>query len=144
MGAYFQYVNLDRLEVINLSSVWNIKGGAYTSWGLQTALLQVFLGGPAGREFNPPELIGRWQGQRVAIECDDYGPNWTRSDSVEWPDAGMAALVWMLARPAPGNTSLLTAWLSARDFEFRDDQYDQLHSWLRKQVNPMNWIESRD
>lgn len=151
MGAYFQYVCLDRKEVISLSSVANIKGGAYTQWGLQTAILQVFLGGPRGRDYNPgnddlwsiklnPLPLGLWQGLRVAIECDDYGPNWTRKSDVDWPDVGMLFLLWLREK------GILVQWLKARDL-YGDDKraeymWAQLDKWLyenSEQLERTHW-----
>ena len=93
MGTYYQVVNYDKHEVIDLFEVTNIKAGAFEAWSLQTAILNTFLGFSWRGELSWPEWTGRWAGDRIEIQNDAtvYPPG-KDTDEGDWPDAGMMFL----------------------------------------------------
>lgn len=135
MGTYYRLVNLDKREIIDLPDVANIKYGAYAIWGLQSAILNTFLGFSWSREhFDVASWCGRWAGDRIRLEND--GADWEHPDCAgNWPDVGMEFLSWLEAKDN-GSGEHLWEFCKAANLDShigsREDFMEGLQEWRQE------------
>lgn len=129
MGTYYQVVNYDKKEYICLSSIANIKYGAYTQWSYQVAILTVLLGSSYYREIDlPKEFVGKWAKDRIIIENDsedNESDDWDENiEDRDTKDIGM----FFLAKLRKGGK--LAKWLEIVKQNFDDWQLKELDKWI--------------
>lgn len=99
MGVYYWYENTDRQEVISLSSVVNIKYGAFDHPHLQARILNIFLGfDPYRKGLDLGAWVGRWENQRIRLANDSKDDD----HDEEWKDAGMEFLHFLRSKDLVG------------------------------------------
>ena len=113
MGTYYRIDNHAKQECIDLCYISSIKRGAFQSWSLQHAVLNVFLGFDSP-DFNcGKEWVGRWELNPIRIHSD-YEDD-SACDS--WPDAGMQFIEYLYDK------GVLQDFLRAFDFI---DRYERV------------------
>ncbi len=133
MGIYYHIANYEKRQIIDLSDVASIKWDAYSSWSLQGAILNTFLG------FNWPRLdidlggwVGCWAHDKIVIEADNKD-----HESGLWQemDAGMVFLADLWGHRK------LPAWLDYTGLSTWDSQGDEyeLRQWMEEN---MSWWRS--